>query len=149
MAAKEAAVKALLTGSTPWTTLVTGGTFTWDDTGRLGLTPEKAAALHCYDSNGLLKLTAMLTFGTSSEANILTSERQFLQLWLYHDSSYGLIRQARTLAKSLLDRQRTAKTDAEGAPFLRWVDDAKEFTADELGGALACYSRYFVQFVRH
>lgn len=149
MVTKEAAIKALLTGSTPWTTLVTGGTFTWDDTGRLGLTPEKAAALACYDTNGLLKLTAMLTFGTSAEANIITSERQFIQLWLYHDSNYPLIRQARTLAKSLMDRQRTAKTDSEGAPFLRWANDMPEFVADELDGALAGGSRYFVQFVRH
>jgi hypothetical protein len=149
MAAKEAQIKALLTGASPWTTLVTGGTFTWDDMGRLGLTPTVAESLGCYDANGKLKLTAMLTFGTSAEANIITSERQFLQLWLYHDSSYPLIRQALLLAKSLLDRKQTTKTDSQGAPFLRWVDDGREFVADELNGVMACYSRYFVQFVRH
>jgi hypothetical protein len=147
MSAKETTIPALLTASASWTALVTGGTWTWDTLGRLGLTPEVAATKGCYDTNGKLKLTAVLTFGTSSEAEILTSERAFMRLWLYHDSDYALIRQARRLAKDLLDRKQASSSD-EGAPLIRWTDDMNDFVADELGGAMAGGSRYAVRFRR-
>lgn len=151
MATKEAAIKAVLTGSSSWTTLVTGGTFLWDDLGRQGLDPNRAAALGCYDQsdpdNPTLKLTAVLTFSTASEREILASKRQFFRLWLYHENSYPLIRQAITLAYSLLNAKQVT-ADNEGKPLLRWVDDMQEFVADEMAGAMAGGSRYFVQLRR-
>lgn len=147
MAAKEAAIRDYLKAQSGWTTLVTGGTFLWDELGRNGLEPESAEANGCYDSNGLLKLTAVLTFEGSSEAEILTSERGFMRVWLYHQSSYDSIRQAKRKAKDLLDRYQVASSD-EGKPLLRWVDDMKDFTADTLGGALAGCSRYAIRLRR-
>jgi hypothetical protein len=147
MSAKETTIPALLTASATWTALATGGTWTWDTLGRLGLTPEVAASKGCYDASGKLKLTAVLTFGTSAEGNILTSEAMFFRVWYYHDNSYALIRQARRLAKNLLDRQQV-DTDNEGSPFIRWIDDGQEFVADELGGCMAAMSRYRILFRR-
>lgn len=147
MSAKEVSIPALLTASSSWTTLVTGGTFTWDTTGRQGFEPNTAAALGCYDTSGKLKLTAVLTFGVANEAEILKSEVGFMRLWLYHDSSYALIRQARRLAKNLLDGKQVV-SDSEGAPLLRWVDDLQEFVADELEGAMAGGSRYAIRLRR-
>jgi hypothetical protein len=146
---KESAIKAVLTGSTAWTTLVTGGTFLYEELGRTGLTPDSAAAAGCYDANGLLELTAVLTFGATTEAEILTSESQFMRLWLYADSSYSNLRSARRVAKNLLDGVTVnASATGDGWPLLRWVDDQQEFTADELGGAMACASRYRVLSAR-
>jgi len=146
---KELAIKAVLTASSSWTTLVTGGTFLFEELGRTGLTPDSAAAAGCYDADGLLELTAVLTFGASTEAEILTSESQFMRLWLYADSSYINLRTARRLAKTLLDGVTVdASAVGYGWPLLRWVDDQQEFTADELGGALACASRYRVLSAR-
>lgn len=147
MAAKEAAIKAALTGNAGWTALVTGGTFLYEDLGRLGLTPETAEANGCYDTNGKLKLTAVITFGTNSEAEILDSERGFFRLWLYHHSSYILIRQAQRKAKDLLNAQRVT-ADSVGTPLMRWVDDMPEFVADDLQGCPAGCSRFFVQLRR-
>lgn len=147
MASKEAAIQTKLTGNAAWTALVTGGTFLFDALGTLGLTPETAEANGCYDANGKLELTAVLTFDTNSEAEILTTERQFMRIWFYHHDSYSLIRQARRKAKDLLDRQQVTADD-EGSPLLRWVDDLRDFTADELGGALAGGSRYFINLRR-
>jgi len=147
MATRAAAIKAVLTGSSAWTTLVTGGTFLWDDLGRNGLTPEVAEALGCYDADGKLELTAVLTMGTSGPAEVFDSERGFFRVWLYHDSSYPLIRQAVRKTKDLLERTRITVTD-EGTPFIRWVDDMQEFIADELGGAMAGGSRYRIQHRR-
>jgi len=147
MASKEAAIKAALTGNAPWVALVTGGTFLFDELGTLGLTPESAEAAGCYDADGKLELTAVLTFDTNTEAEILTSERQFFRIWYFHHDSYSLIRQARRKAKDLLDRQQVT-ADNEGRPLMRWVDDIREFTEDDLGGALAAASRYFVQLRR-
>lgn len=147
MAAKEAAIKAVLTGNAPWAALVTGGTFLFDELGPLGLTPETAEAAGSYDANGKLELTAVLTFDTSAEAEILGSEGIFVRLWLYHYDNYSLIRQARRKAKDLLDRKQVT-ADGEGSPLIRWVDDIREFTEDNLGGALAAASRYRVIFRR-
>lgn len=145
---KELAIKAVLTGSTAWTTLVTGGTFLYEELGRTGLTPDSAAAAGCY-ADGLLELTAVLTFGASTEAEILTSESQFMRLWLYADSSYTNLRAARRVAKNLLDGVTVdASATGDGWPLLRWVEDQQEFTADELGGAMACSSRYRVLSAR-
>ena len=147
MAAREAAIKAVLTGNAAWTALVTGGTFVWDDLGREGLTPQKAEALGCYDTAGKLKLTAVLTFDTSTEAEILNSERQFFRVWLYHHDSYAQIRLGRRKAKDLLNAVQVT-ADNEGVALMRWVDDLREFQAAELGGALGTCSRYRVQFRR-
>lgn len=145
---KESAIKAALTASSAWTTLVTGGTFLFEELGRTGLTPESAVAAGCY-TDGLLDLTAVLTFGATTEAEILTSEAQFMRLWLYADSSYANLRSARRIAKNLLDGVTVdASATGDGWPLLRWVDDQAEFTADEMGGAMACVSRYRVLSAR-
>lgn len=149
MASKESLIKSILTVSSTWTTLVTGGTFLYDDLGRVGLDMTAAEANGCYDSSThKLKLTAVLTFGQSTEAEVLGSESEFIRLWVYHDNAFATIRQAKRIAKNLFDKTITSKTTDEGTILIRWVDDMPDFTADELGGALAGCSRYRILFRR-
>lgn len=148
MATKETAIRDLLKASGAWTGLVTGGTYILDELGRTGLSMNSLPAA-AKDANGALKLTCVITFGASAEAEVSgNTQRGFFTLWLYHYSDYSVIRQARRKAKDLLDRKQVSTTD-EGSPFLFWVNDAPEYREDELGGALACYSRYAVQFGRY
>lgn len=145
MATKEAAVKALLTGSSGWTALVAAAdTYVDSDLGRLGLTPDIARV----DANGKLKNAAVIVFGTSSPAEIPQStERQFFTVWFYADSSIADLRTIRRKAKDLLHRKQVT-TDTEGCPFLFWVDDTQPRPDDSMGGALACSSRYAIKFSR-
>ena len=143
MTALEAAIKAKLTTSPDWTALVTGGTSLYEDLGINGLMPDNAL----YDMDGNMKLTAVLTFGTSSEAEILNSETEFFTLWLYHGTSFAAIKQARTLAKSLLNMKQVATDDA-GYPLIRWVNNLADFQAAELNNAFAGGSRYLLKFTR-
>lgn len=144
MTTQRAAVVGLLTASTSWAALVDGGTHLREDWGRTGLRPEVAA----YDTNGKLKLTAVVTFGTASGKEIVrNSERRFFQVWLYHDSSYEQIALARRLAKDLL-HQKQASSSTEGLNWIMWADDGPEFVADELGGAAAAVSRFYVDYTR-
>lgn len=144
MATQRAAVVGLLTANAGWGALVTGGTSLRESLGRTGLRPETAT----YDANGKLALTAVVTFGTASGKEIVrNSERRYFQVWLYHDSSYEQIALARRLAKDLL-HQKQAVSDAEGLNWIMWADDGPEFVADELGGAAAAVSRYYVDYTR-
>lgn len=149
MATKETAIRDLLKASSAWTTLVSGGTYILDELGRTGLTMETLpTAAKDATLGGALKLVCVITFGTSTEAEVLTTERQFMTLWFYHFSDYTLIRQARRKAKDLLNRV-TVTTSTEGTPLLFWINDGQEYREDTLKGAVACYSRYAVQFGRY
>ncbi|TXH08856.1 MAG: hypothetical protein E6R03_17520 [Hyphomicrobiaceae bacterium] len=144
MATQRAAIKGLLTANAAWNTLVDGGTYLREDVGRTGLSPEGAS----YDSNGKLKLTAVIAFSTATGKEIVrNSERRFFQVFFYHDSSFEQVALARRKAKDLL-HQKQATSDAEGLNWIMWADDGPEFTADEMGGAAAAVSRYFVDYTR-
>lgn len=136
------AIVAALTGNSSWTTLVDGGTKFFADWGNNGLEPITSAV----DSNGRLKLSCVLTMGTRNPAEIAnTTERGFLRVWLYHDSSYELVDQAQDLAKTLLNKTRITVT-GKGAPMLYYVDRMPDFQAQELSDAAAGSSRYALQY---
>lgn len=145
MATRAAAIKAVLTGSAQWTALCAATeTYLLDDLGRMGLTPEVAAV----DSAGKLKNSCVITFNTSIPAELpQTSERVFVNLYFFTDSSYPTLRLMQRKAKDLLHRKQI-KADTEGAPFLVWVNDTAERPDESMGGALSCSSRYIVQFRR-
>ena len=144
MATQRAAIKALLTANAAWNTLVDGGTYLREDIGRTGLSSETAS----YDSNGKLKLTAVLVFSTATGKEIVrNSERRFFQVYFYHDSSFEQVALARRKAKDLL-HQKQASSTTEGLNWIMWADDGPEFVADELGGAAAAVSRFYVDFTR-
>lgn len=148
MATKETAVRDLLKANAGWTSLVTGGTYILDELGRTGLSLETLpTAAKDATLSGALKLVCVITFGTSIEAEVLTSENQFMTLWFYHHSDRALIKQARRKAKDLLDRQQVTTT-TEGHPLIRWVNDLGDFNEDELRGAMAGASRYRLIFSR-
>ena len=143
MATLKAAIKTALTGNASWAALVTGGTAWRDEWGRNGLEPETAV----YDTNGKLKLSAVLTFSTETEAEIAgSSARGFFQLWVYHDSDTSLLTQAHDLARSILNNTRIT-ADNHGTPLIRWVSTQDEFKADELSGAMGRYARYRYQML--
>lgn len=142
MTTLRAAIAATLTGNSGWTTLVTGGTKFFEDWGANGLEPETGS----YDSNGKLKLSCVLTMGTRGRGEIVDStERGFVRVWLYHDSSFELVEQAQDLAKTLLNKTRITVT-GKHTPMLVFVDHIQEFTADELSDAAGGCSRYTVQY---
>lgn len=142
MTTLRAAIAAALTGNSSWTTLVTGGTKWYEDWGANGLEPETGS----YDTNGKLKLSAVLTMSARNPAEIVnTSERGIVKLWLYHDSSFELVEQAQDLAKTILNKTRITVT-GKGTPMLVFRDHLQEFTADELADAVAGCSRYTVQY---
>lgn len=141
MTTLKAAIKAVLTSDSSWTTLVTGGTAWRYEWGRNGLEPEKAL----YDTNGKLKLSAVLTLGTVTEAEIANiSERGFFQLWIYHDNDAEQLATAHDLARSLLNNTQVTVT-SHGTPLIQWVSMQDEFIADELGGAIGRSARYYYQ----
>lgn len=142
MTTLRAAILATLTASSSWTTLVNGGTNWFEGWGRNGLEPDTFVV----DSNGRLKLSCVLTMGTRGKAEIDDStERGFVRVWLYHDTSYELVEQAQDLAKTLLHKKQIAVT-GKHTPMLVFVDHLQEFSAQELGGAAAGCSRYTVQY---
>lgn len=148
MATLREAVKAALVGDAALMALLTGGLKDWDELGRLGLAPETAA----YESDGIrLKPQAVLTWSTSSPS--LTTygptqgERRFCQVWFYTHASYSTIEAAQKRTKVVLNRLRVSATDW-GLTMLHFVDDGPDFVADELKGAFAASSRYFVERTR-
>lgn len=149
MSAKIDALKAALTSNSSWTTLV-DNTYIPDDLGRKGLDPDNPACDDAWPS-GTLTLTAVLTLGASNEANILKSQRQFMQIYFYHDSNPALIRQAQALAKSILDPNGNGTViaaDNQGRMLVRWVNDLKEYNDENLQDAFAGASRYSLLFTR-
>lgn len=141
MTTLRAAIVATLTASSPWTTLVNGGTKFYEDWGHNGLEPDTFIV----DSNGRLKLSCVLTMGTKQTAEIQNaSARGYVRLWLYHDSSYELIEQAQDLAFTLLNKTRVT-VSGKGTPMLYWVDNMQQFQAQELGDAAGGCSRYALQ----
>lgn len=140
MATLREAIKSTLTSNVTWAALVTGGTQWYEEWGRDGLMPDTGSY-----TNGKLKLTCVLTMGSKQTAEIQNaSQRGFVRLWIYHDSSFELVAQAQDLAFTLLNKTRITVT-GKGTPLLYWVDNMQEFTAQELQNAAAGCSRYAVQ----
>lgn len=133
------AILAALTASASWTALVLAANTKFRESwGANGLEPSNAS----YDANGKLVATAVLSFSTRSPSNITHfGERAFFRLWVYHDRDANLVQSALYAARRILDNK-IITADNHGTPLLQWVDDLGDFTADELGGAAACGSRY-------
>lgn len=138
MANERAAIKAALTGNGNWTALVSGSNTKWDDEwGVTGLEMSTAPA-----TNGVLTICAVLTAATRAPANLANyGERAFFRLWVYHPTDKAAIQNALYVAKGILNNVYIT-VDNKGVPFMRWVDDLQDFTADELGGAFGGSSRY-------
>lgn len=152
MATYKAAIKATLTGDATLMALLTGGIYLRDDLGRLGLHPDNTANAAAYDTlTGKLKPCAVLVFSTANEREIANyTKRRFFSIYFYDDGDYLTIEQAKRRVEVLLSPQGGtvhSATDA-GLAATHWANDGAEFTADELGGAMGMFSRYYVDLTR-
>lgn len=155
MATQEAAVKSLLTSSSAWATLITGGTFTWDDLpGGQGFTPDSAAAAGAYDAaTGALKPSAVITFGTDAPHRDIPTiaEERFLSVWLYDQQGFANIRAAKRLLKSLLHYKAAGTrgvTDTESINHLYYVNSGPEYYDAPMGDVPASFVRFQIVYVR-
>ncbi len=149
MATLRQAVLSALTGDSTLMTILTGGVGDWDTLGRTGLTPGNAV----YETDDVrLKPQAVVSYSTEIPAlepyGTRQGRRRFMQLWVYSNSSYATIDSALRRAEVVLHRLQVTTDDAHTA-LLIYVNDGPDFIADELEGALARYSRYYLQFSRH
>lgn len=99
-----------------------------------GLTPGQDPDI--WDGYGAIEPTAVIRvrgpkpYGPHYEAG---SEREFAEIYLYHDSSVAVLESAMNRLKDLLDR---AFLSVDGKRVrLKWAGDQGDLRADEVGGA--------------
>jgi len=150
MATLTAAIKAALTGTAAWTSLVTGGTLLTDDLGKNGLQPDDLS----YDNDGVMKLTAMITWSSGGAAEVVHStQRRFFYIRLFADPTNGWanLRAAQRLLRlpvyeSGVLHRRQVQTDTEGHALIHWVSPGPEFYDEPLGGAAASFERFYAEY---
>lgn len=140
---------------------MTGGTYTWDDLGNQGMTPENAENLGAgvaYDANGALKPLAVITFGVGSPHPDIpqAAESRFFSVWMWQQQGFLTIRAARKLLKGptsasdpsgLLNRRKLAESDDESINYPYYVDE-REFYDPTMGDRPAMTVRFFIDYVR-
>ncbi len=99
-------IQSALTGSSALTTILTGGIYTFEDTGRMGITFRNVPS--AFDG-ALLKPCAMVKarnkFYTSDlrdEASQLATFIQAIEVWLYQEGGDDIIEQAAHLVYNVL-----------------------------------------------
>ena len=143
MATLRETLKTFLNADSSLTTLLTGGVL---DATEL---PKGASAIRDVPNDGLkIKPFAMLRWRSTSEKEIIgLTERRGLDIYLYqHRGGYATIDSAKRRIKTLLRRKQLSADDADGAMFHWDGHDLDEFSADELGGASACMTRFYVDY---
>lgn len=91
-----AAAKAILEADATLLSTATGGIWSYDETGRLGLSRELTPT--AFDANGIIKPAVLLKSRSITPDYILAddsgqyvSAREMLEAWLYQDTGYGAI----------------------------------------------------------
>lgn len=151
MATQEATIKAALTGSASWAALMTGGTFLREElVGNSGLSLDSAHGAGAFDSNGALKPTAVLTFGTERpHGDIPTiALNRSMQIWLYEQQGFANIRAAKRLALTLLHYQTVGISDSESINTLIFEGASPEFYDLSMGSRPAQALRFNLTYVR-
>ncbi|MBZ0315180.1 MAG: hypothetical protein K8L91_02085 [Anaerolineae bacterium] len=144
MAIIHTAVWQTLEAHSPLTTLLTGGIFDAADLGRQGLQPDTP---HLYRGH-LLKPCAVIHWRGAAEFRPhYAAEKRTFEIHFYQDSGTTTIGEALRLTKKLMHRAQI-EADNGGLWWVNWVSDSSEFTAAELGGASAKFSRYEAIYLR-
>ncbi len=150
MAALINAIQTVLTGTSAWTTQMTGGTKIPDDLGKNGLHPDDLTV----DANGVMRPTAMLMWSSGTAAELAQrSYRHFLYVRLFADPTNGwaTIRAAQRLLRlpvgdgGVLHR-RQVQSDTEGHALVCYVNDGPDFYDEALNGAAATFVRLYAEF---
>lgn len=129
MATLHSAVEAVIEAAAG--TTLTGGIYSAEEMDRGNVTLETVQR----DGDGRILPFGVLRWrGDIPGGGLHISGRVFLEIWLYEDSGYAHIREARHAIRKALHR-RYFTTDDETSVKGRWVGDLGELTADELGGA--------------
>jgi len=134
-------IRTTLEADSTLTTLLTGGI--WDDSELLpdGLPGESSV----WTTEGRLKPVSVLRWGGDVPyGGLTTSGRQFLEVWVYQDTEYDIIRAVLRRVKELLHRQ-SFDTDERSPVWSTWKGNLGETTAPELSDRPVNRSR--VEFV--
>lgn len=144
MATLRETLKTYLNADTALKALLTGGVLDADDL------PKGAASIRDVPHvGGQVTPFAVIRWGGVSPKEITVStrtERRSVEIYLYQHRGYGTIESAKRRLKALLHRKALPATDA-GIAMFHWAQDTGEFPADELGGASADMSRFYVDYV--
>lgn len=109
----DSTLKTLFLADSTLTTALTGGIYTWEDTGRLGFSRQSTP--NAYDSNGLLRPCLIIkTRDEIAQYEIPDADFQFVdtkavvELWFYDDgnNSYTTIKSAQDRCYVLLQDRR-------------------------------------------
>lgn len=140
----QAALRQTLEAHSPLTALLTGGIFDAAELGRQGLRPDTP---NLYDGQVLKPCAVIRWRGAAEFRPHYAAEKRFFEIYFYEDDGHATIEDALRLTKKLLHRAQL-EADNGGLWWVNWVSDSGEFTASEMGGASAIFSRYEVIYLR-
>lgn len=142
-----ATVKTLLTADATLMATATGGVWTFDDTGRLGL--NRTLTPGAFDATGIVKPTVLLKargaqpdYSVADDAGQVVAVRQVVEVWFYQDSGFAAIETMRDRVYRLLHAKRVA-----GVFALRWDGDIRNQRDVEMDANVE-RSSYLVHSVR-
>ena len=142
MATLRETLKTFLNADTLLAALLTGGVLDSSDL------PEGASSIRDVPHEGAkIKPFAMLRWrGTTNKEVMGLTERRTVEIYLYQHRGFTTIERAKRRIKTILHRTQLPAADASIAMF-HWSGlDTGEFPANELGGASADMSRYYVDY---
>lgn len=118
-------IKARLEADATLLATATGGVFSFDETGRLGINRTNTPA--AFDSNGIIKPCVLLRLRSSTPDYVLQDDsgqyqsvREVIEVWLYEDSGYSAIETMRSRCYTLLQA-----TQVTGVFAIRWTGDIR------------------------
>lgn len=122
--------KTILEADSTLLAIATGGVWSWDETGRMGINRTNTTGAF---TNGiiqpclLLKLRSSVPFGgIADDVTQKTSARDMLEVWAYQDSGYSTI-------KSMLDRVYTLLQGKRvGGVSCRWAGNTQPLRDTEM-----------------
>ncbi|MCZ2099716.1 MAG: hypothetical protein LC121_26330 [Anaerolineae bacterium] len=127
-------IRDVLAGDGTLAALLTGGIYSYDETGRNGI--SRAALPDAFDTDGFLLPCAVVKTGEARAAAAIrdsqSGTRQMVEVYVYNDgdSDYGTITSARELVIGLLDRQWIA-----GVGFVQRAGGADDLRDPKLNNA--------------
>lgn len=92
------AAKAILAADTTLTTTATGGIYTPNDLGRMGLNPSNPQATVAFNTDGSIKPCIVLKIrsnqpvdGLGDDGTQRVGQREMMEVWCYQDNGYSSI----------------------------------------------------------
>jgi len=140
-------VKTILEADSTLTTAATGGIWTFDQTGRMGL--NRTSTPGAFDSDGIIKPCVLLKRRSSMPDGAIADESAqrasyvtMLEAWFYADADFTAIETMRDRVYTLLHEKRLT-----GPFYIRWAGDLRDQRDDDLDAFLE-RSTYQVNGIR-